>query len=400
MTGNTAERERLRNEGNIAYKAGRFEDAAELYAQAIAAVPDVPDATCLANRAAALLQLGRLDEALADCQAARTAQPGYMKSYVRAATILQRKGDLRGAREMLQDALMHDPVSEEALAARTALDAFRVRVAELVRAGEELASAAPQEAAQRVLEQAEAVLADAPALLEVRLTRCRALLRLHRAEAASAAATEIISQDRMCVPAIIYRGEALLLAGNVPVAATTLATALQLDPDNAEARTLLRVARQLEQLKQQGNAAYTAGQYEEAAALYARALQETLGGDDTRCPSYAAVLHANRAQALAKLNRHAEAVKECDAAIAIDENYVKAYLRRAAELQQVDRHEDAVRDLERARQLDPRNEEIPRLLRNAQLELRRARKKDYYKVQYHHHPHLFIVLLTTLSIGS
>jgi DnaJ family protein C protein 7 len=42
--------------------------------------------------------------------------------------------------------------------------------------------------------------------------------------------------------------------------------------------------------------------------------------------------------------------------------------------------EDAVHDLEHARNIDPRDREISEKLREAQLELKKSKRKDYYAV--------------------
>jgi DnaJ family protein C protein 7 len=72
--------------GNAAYKATRFQEAVEHYTRAIEQKPD--EATYWTNRAAALMALGRLDEALADCEHARTADPACTKAYLRMASVL------------------------------------------------------------------------------------------------------------------------------------------------------------------------------------------------------------------------------------------------------------------------------------------------------------------------
>lgn len=69
-----------REEGNRHFKAGAFQQAADCYTASLALAP-----TCLAhaNRAMALLKMGRQAEAEADCTAALGLDPSYVKAYQR-----------------------------------------------------------------------------------------------------------------------------------------------------------------------------------------------------------------------------------------------------------------------------------------------------------------------------
>lgn len=80
------------------------------------------------------------------------------------------------------------------------------------------------------------------------------------------------------------------------------------------------------------------------------------------------------------MKRFEEAVKDCDKAIDFDENNVKALVRRAGCFTALERHEDAVREWERITQLDGENHEYKSNLREAKLELKKAGRKDYYKI--------------------
>ncbi len=42
--------------------------------------------------------------------------------------------------------------------------------------------------------------------------------------------------------------------------------------------------------------------------------------------------------------------------------------------------EEGVRDLEKCTQLDPQNRDLSRQLKQAKLDLKKARRKDYYKI--------------------
>ena len=68
-----------------------------------------------------------------------------------------------------------------------------------------------------------------------------------------------------------------------------------------------------------------AGNNEEAVAKYTEGL-EACGEDED---SLRAVLHANRSQAHLNMDNDEEAIKDADAALKIDNTYIKAYFRKA-----------------------------------------------------------------------
>jgi hypothetical protein len=68
------------------HRSGDYRAAAAAYT---AGIRHAPSAALLANRAAAVLQLGDARDALRDCRAALRLEPRHVKSRVRAARALQ-----------------------------------------------------------------------------------------------------------------------------------------------------------------------------------------------------------------------------------------------------------------------------------------------------------------------
>jgi tetratricopeptide (TPR) repeat protein len=99
---------------------------------------------------------------------------------------------------------------------------------------------------------------------------------------------------------------------------------LLLLPSLQELSELLQQVQQLLALKESGNAAIQAKQYEKAAEEYSKALalQPSCG--------FAAVIHSNRAAALQQQQRLIEALADCSRAVALDPKYARAYLRCVA----------------------------------------------------------------------
>jgi len=150
---------------------------------------------------------------------------------------------------------------------------------------------------------------------------------------------------------------------------------LELDPDCKKAREQLNLIKKLEKTKESGNEAFKESKWQEAFESYSESLSL-----DPKNTSFNSTLYCNRAGALTQLKRFKEAKEDCDRAIDLNSNYVKAYLRRATCNLQLEDFDASVRDYETVKRLDPQNDDVDRQIRNAKLEAKKAKRKDYYKI--------------------
>ncbi|CAK9881779.1 unnamed protein product [Sphagnum jensenii] len=100
--------------------------------------------------------------------------------------------------------------------------------------------------------------------------------------------------------------------------------------------------------KDLGNKYFKEGKYVQAIDCYSRsiALQPT------------AVAFANRAMALLKIRRYADAEVDCTEAIELDDHYTKAYSRRGTARKELKKYLASVEDFEFALRLEPENKEL------------------------------------------
>ena len=89
----------LKTAGNSHYSNNKFEDAELTYSELLLRFPDRERAILLTNRAAARLNLGRLQEAVDDADAAIIEDAKWMKAYYRKSVALDRLGRYKEAYE-------------------------------------------------------------------------------------------------------------------------------------------------------------------------------------------------------------------------------------------------------------------------------------------------------------
>ena len=101
------EAEVLRQQGNDAFAAARYEQATERYTSALELTPR--SAVLYANRGLALLKLGAEAEAEQDCDAALMIEPSYVKARMRRAQARRALANYDGALEDIEVVLEIEP---------------------------------------------------------------------------------------------------------------------------------------------------------------------------------------------------------------------------------------------------------------------------------------------------
>ncbi|OZJ05559.1 hypothetical protein BZG36_01718 [Bifiguratus adelaidae] len=107
--------EAKKNEGNEAFKAGRYTEAHALYTEALAIDPDNfgTNAKLYSNRATVLAKLGRDAEAIQDCDRALELDPSFTKVHIRRAGCYMKTEQYEEAVRDYKTALENDPRNRE-----------------------------------------------------------------------------------------------------------------------------------------------------------------------------------------------------------------------------------------------------------------------------------------------
>lgn len=149
---------------------------------------------------------------------------------------------------------------------------------------------------------------------------------------------------------------------------------MKFDPDNTKCNQALKRMKAQEDFKQKGNDAHKSGDNKTAVKHYTEGINQ-----DPENKNTASVLYANRALAQMKLGNHREALTDLDRAIALNEKYAKAYLRRGDCKMELGDPQGATIDYQQANTLDP-SLGATKKINDAHKESKKASRKDYYKI--------------------
>ncbi|XP_054844720.1 RNA polymerase II-associated protein 3 [Eublepharis macularius] len=214
--------------------------------------------------------------------------------------------------------------------------------------------------------------------------RASAFFRMKKYSMSESDCNLALALNKNYTKAYARRGAARFALYNFKGAKEDYEKALELDPDNFEAKSELRKIEQavmskdnsqseetdtyksvqtveeikqtsMEQLKQKaiaekdlGNGYFKEGKYEAAIECYTRGI----AADGTN-----ALLPANRAMAYLKIQKYEEAEKDCSQAVLLDSSYSKAYARRGTARAALRKLKEAIQDFETVVKLEPGNKQ-------------------------------------------
>lgn len=344
---------------------------------AVEAEPSNP--TYLSNRAAAYISANKYNLALGDSLQASTLDPSNDKILHRLARIYTSLGRPQDALDTY--ARIPNASVTDTAAARKAQQS--ISMAEKQIQDED----GNGNMALWSIDQAKQTLgAGTPLPRSWQILRAKANLKIGSANAlgeVQAIAQNLMRENSMDAEAIVLAGRAFYLKDDKPRQGKTdydradgyFRQALALDPDNTDARNCLRTMKKLERARNEANDIFKRGRYSEAVGLYSEAIKIDPSNRVTN-----AKLLGNRALARIKIKEYEEARADCDQALKLDPTYIKAKRTRAKATGESGDWEQAVKDLKALAEENPGDNELARELRNAELELKKSKRKDYYKI--------------------
>jgi DnaJ family protein C protein 7 len=233
--------------------------------------------------------------------------------------------------------------------------------------------------ALHALDQAERLMgAGAPKPRKWKLMRGEAYLKMGNVNAlgdAQNVAMSLLRDNSQDPEALVLRGRALYAQGENDKAIQHFRKALECDPDFRDAVKYLRIVQKLNRLKEDGNNDYKAGRWQSAVDKYTEALEV----DPLNKGTNSKILQ-NRALCLIKLKDYTGAIADCERALQLEPSYTKARKTKATALGASGNWEEAVKVLKAIQESDPSDQNIAKEVRKAELELKKSKRKDYYKI--------------------
>jgi len=355
--------EEKKEEGNQLYKLKQYRDALSKYSEAIDLCPQC--VSFYGNRSACYLMLGQPRQALEDARTSTNLDPDFTKGWTRVARCCVMLGDTVSAKQALTKL---GNLGEDNPTEQRNIETVEKMVSDSIQAYQ-------CKDYRKSLWCLDKALEVATHSLTIKTSRAECLAFLGRYTEASEAANSVLQFDNLNADAIYVRGLCLYYEDNVDRAFSHFTQVLRFAPDHVKAKEIYKKAKSLKTKKEEGNTAFKAGNLEEAYKLYSEAL---LIDPCNRITN--AKLYFNRATVASKLKKTAESIADCDRALDLDPNYTKALLRRAKTYMETEQYEEAVRDYEKVMKVDRGNMEYRQLLQEAKLELKKSKRKDYYKI--------------------
>ncbi|KAI9645910.1 hypothetical protein NHQ30_005347 [Ciborinia camelliae] len=362
------EAEAFKDSGNRYYKVKQYKKAIEEYTKAVEAMPS--SSTYINNRAAAYMAAGQYYQALEDSKRADQLDPNNHKVLLRLARIYISMGLPQEAMDTF--GRIQPPPSAKDMAPAKAMLQHLAAAADALKNG-------TGSMAIHSIEQAERLLGTGvPKPRKWQLMRGEAYLKMGNVNAlgdAQNVAMSLLRSNSQDPEALVLRGRALYSQGENDKAIQHFRQALTCDPDYRDAVKYLRLVKKVDQLKTEGNAEFKAGRYPNAIAKYSEALKL----DPTNRGTNSKLLQ-NRALCKSRLKDYAAAIEDCDQALQLDPSYTKAKKTKATALGESGQWDEAVRELKQLQEQDPSDASIAREVRRAELELKKSKRKDYYKI--------------------
>uniref|UniRef100_A0AAR2JFH4 J domain-containing protein n=1 Tax=Pygocentrus nattereri TaxID=42514 RepID=A0AAR2JFH4_PYGNA len=276
------------------------------------------------------MMLSRFREALEDSQQAVRLDDCFTKGHLREGKCHLSLGNAMAASRCFQKVLELDPTNTQALQEHKNAAAL-LEFEKMAEYGFE------KRDFRKVVFCMDRALEFASACHKFKILKAECLALLGRYHEAQSVASDILRMDSTNADALYVRGLCLYYEDCIEKAVQFFVQALRMAPDHEKARLACRNAKALKAKKEEGNNAFKDRDYDAAYQLYTEAL--TIDPNNIKTN---AKLYCNRATAGAK-------------------------------------YEEAVRDYEKVYHTE-KTKEHKTLLKTAQLELKKSKRKDYYKV--------------------
>jgi len=310
------------------------------------------------NRAAAYTMINYPNEALEDCDAAIQCDPSFVKGYYRKGKILQSKGCIEDALKVFDIGVKNMMVEENRGLLRKERDDVLSLKGKYYMARDSILSCMEykdkdldedkKEEIEKSLNQLNDILASCPNWKDVGIAKAQTMELLDRNDDALSLVSILLNKnpdEKQNAELSHVRAKCYYNAGKLDDAIQILS---KIPNKDHNVKKLYEALSFIKLKKSVADRAFACGRFEEAVESYNEAISVTSN------KTLLSKLFFNRAVAKANLYMNAEAVVDCTEALALDPDYLKAFLRRAASYVSIGTEEDfakALDDYNRAEEL-------------------------------------------------
>jgi len=357
-------------EGNSLFSKRSFLQAIRKYSAAIEL--DGSHASFYSNRAACFINVEDYSNALDDALKSVELDPKYAKGFMRAAKCFIFLGQVAKAKEMCSKVIEISnnlaPLVEEE----------NEKIKQIENSTAEFLKSNSEGNISNALHHLDMIAAICPKFEKIHLLRAELLTK----KGEFAKCKEILQQnfndsslmtddiEVLYIKALLFYYE-----DKYEDACLTFKAVLTLDPTHEGSKQCLDIAVNINRKKEDGNANFKEGKYEEALVLYTEALKI-----DKFNFTVNAKLLCNRAITNYKLGKVSESIDDFSKAIHTDKTYQKPYFKRGQAYMEIESFEEAVKDFEQLVKMDSKNKEYASLLVNAKQKFKESKEKDFYKL--------------------
>ncbi|CAH8581453.1 unnamed protein product [Schistosoma curassoni] len=370
--------EEYKNQGNSCYKQGMYNEAIAWYTKGIEI--DSTNVFLYNNRSAAYLMINKPLDAYKDASrfCFHSFQINYsldrsisldsqnVKSILRCLKCCLILGDLNEAKRLCSVVRQLEPTNMEFSSLLQKIELL----SETHRSYEDKLSTSDFRHALHLITKCIEL---APASLSFNLQKLNILIQLKRFSEAKILVENLLHSHSSSVDLLFYRGLCLYYLDHLDKAIVHFQHVLRLHPDHIETQKVYKRAKNLLKYKEEGNTFIHDHKYSQALEAYTKALEVDPSHDMIN-----AKLYCNRACALFYLDRFDEALNDCDNAISLEPNYLKARIRRARCYSSLEEYEKAVEEWTAVVKLDG-SQENKKSLQAAKSALS-VSQRDYYKI--------------------
>lgn len=308
-----------------------------------------------------------IEQALQDAKRSVQLDDRFSKGYLRIVKCCLLLGDLVGAEQALRKIQEVEPKN-----AALRQETHNLRVLRDLQ--EKAAQCYEKDDYRTCMFHCDGLLKIGSACQRYKILKGECLALLGRFDEANDIAITMMKQNPNNSDAIFVRGLTLYYSDNLEKGIIHFERALTLDPDHKKAKLMRTKSKSLKEKKEKGNEMFKTGKFREAHQIYTEALDIDALNKDINSK-----LYYNRALVNTKLGNIREAVKDCTEALKINEQYTKALIKRARCYYDLENFEDAVKDYEAALKME-KTVELKNALKDAKLQLKKSKRKDYYKI--------------------